>query len=381
MYDVIVAGGGPAGCAAAERCAGHGLSTLLVEEHASIGNPVQCAGLLSLSAFDECGVSGRSVLNTVSGARIFCDSECELAFDAGRPMAHVVDRAVLDREMAHRAAHAGAGIMLKTSVTGFRDGEVITRGIDGRARIGCRLLIAADGPRSTVARSLGFAPSQVYLAGIQADLASDQDPRSVGLYPLATDDFFGWSIPTGPGRARVGLCTRTGARERFEAFISGFHTGCIQLVTGVIPLGPMARTYGHRTLVVGDAAGFAKPTSGGGIYTGVRSARYAADTAIACCKAGRFDDASLAVYERRWQEDFGRELAYGMRLFRLRSRLTPAQVTSLCMALQDERAIRAIISCGDIDRPSMLVRRLAREPAVIRALGALVISELTKFIK
>lgn len=381
MYDVVVAGGGPAGCAAAERCAEHGLSTLLVEEHAAIGTPVQCAGLLSLAAFDECRVSNRPVLNTVSGAYIRCGSECELAFDAGRPMAHVVDRAVLDREMADHAARAGAEIRLKTCVTGFKNGEAITRGIDGPARIGCRLLIAADGPRSTVARSLGFAMPQIYLTGIQADLTCDQDLHSVGLYPLAADDFFGWSIPTGPGRTRVGLCTRTGARERFEAFVSGFHTGCVQLVTGVIPLGPMPRTCGHRTLVVGDAAGFAKPTSGGGIYTGVRSARHAADTAIACIDAGSFGDDSLAAYEQRWQEDFGRELAIGMRLFRLRGRLTPAQITNLCRALQDDRAIDAIVSSGDIDRPSGLVRRLAFEPAVIRALGGLVMSELLKFIK
>ncbi|HJK47411.1 MAG TPA: FAD-dependent monooxygenase, partial [Methanocorpusculum sp.] len=55
MYDVIIAGAGPTGSAAARFCAKAGLSTLVLEEHAAIGYPVQCAGLLSNSAFAECG--------------------------------------------------------------------------------------------------------------------------------------------------------------------------------------------------------------------------------------------------------------------------------------------------------------------------------------
>ena len=62
-YDVIVIGAGPAGCAAATECARQGLSTLCIEEHGTIGYPVQCAGLLSDKAFAECRVSERPVLN------------------------------------------------------------------------------------------------------------------------------------------------------------------------------------------------------------------------------------------------------------------------------------------------------------------------------
>jgi flavin-dependent dehydrogenase len=69
-YDVIVIGAGPAGCAAAYECARQGLLTLCIEEHGTIGYPVQCAGLLSNAAFAECRVSERPVLTRVSGARV-----------------------------------------------------------------------------------------------------------------------------------------------------------------------------------------------------------------------------------------------------------------------------------------------------------------------
>jgi flavin-dependent dehydrogenase len=45
-----------------------------------------------------------------------------------------------------------------------------------------------------------------------------------------------------------------------------------------IPLRPLRKTCGERILVVGDAAGQVKPTSGGGIYYGMLCADIAANT-------------------------------------------------------------------------------------------------------
>ncbi|HQD24114.1 MAG TPA: FAD-dependent oxidoreductase, partial [Methanoculleus sp.] len=131
-WDVIVVGAGPAGSAAARACAEEGLSTLCIEEHGTIGHPVQCAGLLSTSAFAECGVSRRSILNEVSGARMFSGLGGEISFDAGVTKAFVVDRGLLDREMAEKAADAGAEFRLKTSAAGIRGTALLTRGVRGR---------------------------------------------------------------------------------------------------------------------------------------------------------------------------------------------------------------------------------------------------------
>ncbi|HII98135.1 MAG TPA: FAD-dependent oxidoreductase, partial [Methanoregula sp.] len=116
VYDVIVVGAGPAGSAAAAECARLGLSTLCIEEHGTIGYPVQCAGLLSTAAFAECRVTERSVLNRVSGARVISGRGSVLSIDAGTTKAVVVDRGILDRDMAEAAADAGAEFRLKTGV-------------------------------------------------------------------------------------------------------------------------------------------------------------------------------------------------------------------------------------------------------------------------
>ena len=366
-YDVVVIGAGPSGTVAARVCAERGLSTLCIEEHGTIGYPVQCAGLLSNAAFAECRVSQRTVLNTVSGARIVTGAGSELTFDAQATKAYVVDRGALDREMAEAAAAAGTEFQLKTAVCDVRDSTVITRGINGREEIPFKILVAADGPRSTIARLYGFLRAKVYLSGIQADIPCDCDPRLVELYPDASPEFFGWKIPTGNGRARVGLCGQTLVQERFNALLEQTGgTSCVHLVTGTLPLGVMPRTYGHRTLFVGDAAGFAKPTTGGGVYTGIRSALHAAEVAVSCCEHGAFDDAALADYERRWQADIGRDLALGFRLYSLRQKMSSTSIDGLIRALNDPSMIAAIVQYGDMDRPGTLARKLLKNPRVLR---------------
>jgi geranylgeranyl reductase family protein len=380
VYDVIVAGAGPAGSAAAHECAELGLSTLCIEEHGTIGYPVQCAGLLSNAAFTECRVSQRSVLNTVSGARIVSGARSVLHLDAKETRAVVVDRGALDFEMAQNAADAGAGFLTKTALYRISGTTVFTRGAHGHRDFSFRLLIAADGPRSTVARLLGMGRAKTFLSGIQADVLHDMDPRFVEIYPDASPEFFGYAIPIGKGRARVGLCGRERVRNRFSAFLKKFGSGCTHLATGTLPLGVMPKTYGHRTLFVGDAAGFAKPTSGGGVYTGVRSARHAAFAAAACCEQDRFDDTALAAYERRWNADFGRELALGFRLFSLRQKMSPEEIDELIRTLDDPDILSIIVRYGDMDRPGLLVRKLLRKPSLLRLTGPLVKSGIRSLL-
>jgi digeranylgeranylglycerophospholipid reductase len=372
-YNVIVVGAGPAGSAAARECARLGLSTLCLEEHGTIGYPVQCAGLLSTAAFDECRVpSERSVLNKVTGAAVISGAGSELLIDAKTTKAVVVDRMTLDREMAEAAANAGAEFRLRTAVYDVRKNSVFTRGPNGHEEIGYDILIAADGPRSTIARLSGMQRARTYLAGIQADMPGACDPRYVRIYPDASPEFFGWSIPTGPGRIRVGLCGRSQVMERFLAFTKKFGTNTTHLVTGTLPLGVMERTYKDRMLFVGDAAGFPKPTSGGGIYTGVRSARHAAAVAGDACGQGRYDDEVLAGYERRWREDFGRELELGYRLFEMRWKISAEDTDALIRALNTPRILHVIEEYGDMDRPGALIKKLLVNPAILRLLMPLV---------
>ncbi len=370
-YDVVIVGAGPVGSAAALSCAEYGLSTLCIEEHGTIGYPVQCAGLLSENAFRECVVSRKSVLNEVSGAEIVTGSGSRLLIDAGKTKAYVVDRGILDREMAEHAANAGAEYQLKTAVYRMEGNRLFTRGIDGYRDVSYRILIAADGPRSTIARLRGMKRAELYLAGIQAEINCENDPRFVGVYPDASPEFFAWRIPIDKSRARIGLAGMTHIKEKFSSFSNMFDGPCLDFILGTIPLGVMPVTYGDRALYVGDAGGFPKPTSGGGVYTGIRTAHHAAATATYCIENRVFDDLSLSRYEQLWKQDIGKELERGLMMFRLRQALGPVETERIVKALSDPEILDVIRQYGDMDRPSIVMKELMKKPALYRHSGIL----------
>ncbi|MBO7388603.1 MAG: NAD(P)/FAD-dependent oxidoreductase [Methanomicrobium sp.] len=414
MYDVIVAGGGPVGSSAAKFCAERGLKTLLLEEHAEFGRPVQCAGLLSNNAFAQCRVGEKSVLNKVSGARIISGLENGLSFDAGVTKAYIVDRSLLDAEMGANAANAGAEIKMKTSVTGFTPAAsssagdfctVTTTGIDGEEKFETRTVIAADGPRSLFSRFLNLERPPVYLSGIQADIALKRDTDLVELHPYASPDFFGWVIPISENLCRVGLCGEKDVPERFKAFlwkvcrdcdaehsdaesagpasrnsVSCSPVSCTHLVTGTIPLGIMPKTCANRVLFCGDAGGFAKPTSGGGIYTGIRTAFHAAETAAICCEKNTFRDSDLKQYEKLWNKDIGKELRFGMKMYNLRKKISDEQIDRLCRDLGSDEIRRDIVEYGDMDKPYRIIRKLLLNPVILKDLGSIAGSEIKSLI-
>ena len=156
------------------------------------------------------------------------------------------------------------------------------------------------------------------------------------MYPDASPEFFAWRIPIDRKRVRIGLAGMTRCEEKNSvSFAQRFNGSCLDFVLGTIPIGVMPVTYGDRTMYVGDAGGFAKPTSGGGVYTGIRTARHAAATAYYCIENQIFDDATLSRYEQMWKQDIGKELERGLLMFRMRQTFGPVETDRLVRALSD----------------------------------------------
>ena len=76
-YDVIIIGAGPVGGYLARRLGENNMRVLLIEEHAEIGRPFQCAGLVNPSAMERIGAYD-TVLSRIWGARMYSPSGIEI---------------------------------------------------------------------------------------------------------------------------------------------------------------------------------------------------------------------------------------------------------------------------------------------------------------
>lgn len=367
-YDVAVIGAGPSGSMAAKYSAWAGARTVLLEEHPSVGWPVECAGLLGRKAVAESELdAGAHVLQGMKGAAVFSPGGCRLDFKARSSRAFVVDRRFFDRALACEALREGAELRLRSAVRKMirQEGWRVLALADG-SEISAKLVISAEGVRARLARRAGIAPPRLILSGAQVEVPfAVEDPEKVEVHLGEAPGLFAWVIPCGDERARIGLCTSERGCDHLRAFLKNDLMRKRILVSpaainvGGLPLGPPASTIAEGFLVVGDAAGQVKPTSGGGIYPGLVAAKIAGRVAAVAVREGDCSEERLREYDRLWRAAIGRELEIGMRLNRMLARMSAAELDEVVGFLAAKPEILRIIEeHGDIDRPSLLLARM-----------------------
>lgn len=370
--QVLVAGAGPVGSVAAQRCAELGLDVVLAEEHDAVGEPVRCAGLVSPKALEACGLSldADFVRREIYGAHVHSPSGRVVEVDGRSVKALVVERDEMDRAAADLAVEAGAGLRLGAEVElqdkmAWLDGEKVEPDV----------VIDASGARGVAARAFDLGAEKV-LPVLQVTVEGAETLREDFVEVFVGNEwapgFFGYAVPVDDG-ARVGLGTGTGEnpRELFDRFLEGHPAGerfrgeVVSWESGPIPIGPPRQTVHGNVLLVGDAAAQAKPTSGGGIYTGAVAAREAADVAHRHVSEGD----SLKRYDAAWRSEVGRELRFGMAAHRWLCRASDRELERFLDLVGETMPV--VRRHGDIDRPSRLAAALLRRPGTAAALVGL----------
>jgi digeranylgeranylglycerophospholipid reductase len=348
MLDVAVIGGGPGGLHAATLLSSAGFDVTLFEEHNEIGQPVHCTGVLADDAFSEFNLSRASILNTLSTARFVSPAGFQISYTTPSIEAHVVDRGLLDRTIAQQATDAGARLCAGRRV---RNVEPTAEGmrieIDGAAPVHARAVVLACGAHYGLQRRFGLGMPPVSLNSAQLEVPARR-AGDVEVY-FGSDwapGGFAWTVPVtrpaGPF-VRVGLMCEGDAAVFFRQFVNrvGASWGIPSDVVGeprrrLLPLTTLSRTFASRLLVVGDAAGLVKPTTGGGIYYSLVSATLAAETLIPALRSNRLDGDGLAVYQQRWRQRLDPEFQAQLALRMLAQRMSDAEIDSLFdLALTD----------------------------------------------
>jgi len=385
-YDAVVVGAGPSGSAVARWIATEGFSVLLVEEHQEVGYPNHCAGLITPRTLRVAGLDAEDGLveNQFRGAIINSASGCEYSVGGNKVHALAIDRPKLDIKLAAEAQEAGVRLLLHTRASHFeRRGGGLRVHLENEHRgeaVETRLLIGADGATSRVSRWAQLpGPDEVIRAlNVRVRLptpASDFVEVFVGEH--LAPGWFAWVIPLGDGQARLGIGTDEGSPGHcFNEWIAAFpdrfrNMEILEMSGGSIPLGLPKRAYADSVMLVGDAACQVKPTSGGGLYTGLKGARSCAQVAADALSNDDLSAVSLRRYHDHWLGQMGEELELGMLLRRVFTRLEDEDFDRV-LRLLGNRTIQDFISkYGDIDFPSRLFKESASFFPGLAALSAL----------
>jgi digeranylgeranylglycerophospholipid reductase len=340
QQDVLVVGAGPAGSYAAMALARLGHRVLVFERQPEVGDAVCCTGIVSRESFDRFPETNDAVIAEISSARLLSPSGKELVLSSEVPQAYIVDRARFDQALAARAKREGAEYLLSARVADIspRDGCVemaVEHGGVTTAFTG-RVAVVGSGFGGRLSRKLGLGQPGDSVLGAQAH-AEIQGVCETECYfsQSVAPGFFAWVVPTSPGRGLVGLLTRRRPGLYLERFLSKLAAeGKVAswdaaFKYGGIPLVPLRRACTQRVVVIGDAAGHCKPTTGGGIYYGLLGAQAAVRVVNEALRADDLSGRCLSGYDRAWRALLAKELQLGYIARRMYENLSDKQIDQI----------------------------------------------------
>src|ERR1044071_6263735 len=338
-FDVLIVGAGPAGSFAAEKLARGGVRVALFDGRPN-GEPKACGGGVTSKALKAWPHLLEAVGRTISELELYSPAGKRLYLKLEEPFA-IYSRTAFDSYLRERAREAGAHIFNER--VSFRqrareEDDWVLRGVRGDEWC-APMLVAADGAGSRIAKELAgqLPPSEMEVAfGYRAPLPkADDAPTVVAFLPgyagyawafprvdhisfgIATSqdafdhqalDQLLWKFMVGYYRQRANrkahLWRSRSHDEESNELIRKELVETTERYAARIP-GLAAKTLDTRHAagagwaLLGDAAGFADPVTGEGIYYALRSAELFSESYLAGVPLD---------YEKRWREDFGREL-------------------------------------------------------------------------
>ncbi|MEE8465744.1 MAG: NAD(P)/FAD-dependent oxidoreductase [Dehalococcoidia bacterium] len=369
---MIVVGAGPAGNNAAFSLASLGYGVTVIDSRENIGDKL-CTGLVGEECFRRYPIDPSLVYRELNSARVVAPSSEVLRFETPKTVARVVDRVGYVASFADKARAAGATYLLGQRVAAVEQHRDRVSVVTDDGPLEARALVLAAGFGTQLNRQLGLGEASDYVVGIQALVETGSlDEVEVYLGRDVAPGFFAWLVPTRPGYALAGLLVRKNALERFSRFISDRQAdGRIrQLVSKAtcwgIPLRPLRKTYADRVLVVGDAAGQVKPTTGGGIFYSLLASEIASGALDQALRDDKLSANRLEAYQKEWKNLLSTELEVGYSARRAFEFLGDSQISSLVHQAGKNGFVAELANSPDVsfDWHSSMIGKIMGHPTL-----------------
>ncbi len=375
-FDVVVAGGSVAGLLAAREISAKGHSVLVVEEDYEIGTPVHCGGLVSIAGLEELGVIPfrKTFDHMIESAEISAPNKNKFLINSKNQKVVEISRRELDKQIAFQAQKNGTVIRVRTSFQ-----EITNTGIrTNEGKIDCKIFVDARGVSSLIHKDrtgiISSAQYEIYADWIhkgQVKVMFDQKK-----YP----GFFAWIIPSSEGKGKVGIAGKgVNVAETLDSILEekGNYSTIRKIFAPIWIKGPIKNFVEDKTVIIGDAAGQAKPTTAGGIFTSGMGGIYAGQAIAKFLKTNNRLD--LENYQKRWTDKFGKEFEKQIFARKMLQRLDNNTINKLFETISPE-IIKDISEKDDFDFHTGSIVKLLGLKGSIKTAKVLIGGEFKKLL-
>jgi geranylgeranyl reductase family protein len=368
--DVIVIGGSVSGLLAAREIAEAGFEVKILEDDLEIGVPERCDGFVSMKCLESIGVAptNKIVQNGIKRGILHSPSGLRAEIDAIKQRVLVLDRKQFDKELAKRALYSGAELELGQRVIRYTMDDNRVKVETDSSTYNANWVINAAGYKAIHNmrnKVLPAAKFEIY--------GNWFDRETVEIYfdNRKAPGYFFWVIPINGDSAKVGVAgNRINPFKVLEEFVKERRGQVIKKTAAQIVVGgPIEKFVSGHIISVGDAAGQAKPTTGGGIYSsgigGLLGGKYLGESLVAN------DPLILDKYEHSWHSIFGNEFKMLLRARKIFEKLDNENIERIFKAVVSSDILRKISMDTDFDFHSV---------AFLKALGLRNIFQIASFV-
>jgi flavin-dependent dehydrogenase len=186
---------------------------------------------------------------------------------------YIIDNKLFEELLYNKAIKNNNEIILNTKYLGSKNSKHTIKSADTRneKQIFSDNIIGADGPHSFVARQHKLRPVTKTYTGLQVRLRVKEHENSITFFPHI--GVYAWYVPEDEHYARVGLATTSKQPQKLlQTFLKQFQGKTVEQQVGIIPIHrPFRQTSTKHCTLLGDSAGHAKNTTGGGIIMGMKA--------------------------------------------------------------------------------------------------------------
>jgi digeranylgeranylglycerophospholipid reductase len=358
FYDVIIVGAGPAGSYIAYELASSGHDVAVFEKKSAPGINACCTGIISTECLQSLDIDSDVILTRVNSAKFFSPSGRCLRFQTETVQAYVVNRLLLDKALASKAQSQGAQYFFSSPVVDVTPGkdsiQADTLCLGARQIFSARAVVLANGFRPKLPQKLDLGRIKNFLVGAQVEVeAKNVDELEVYFGQEMAPGAFAWLVPTSTNKAYVGLLATSRAKLHLQNFLNNLSDQGrvkgkdVEIEQKAVPVGTLARTYGDRVVVIGDAAGQVKPTTGGGIYFGHLGALIAAEVLDEALSSDNLTAGQLYRYQKQWKAKMSKELSRGYWARWLYAKLNNLQIERIFNVVDSGGMVEALLNSGN----------------------------------